>query len=77
MENLRGTFKTIEDLPLMLSLKDVANVLQISEPKAREIVYSEGFPIINRKLTGRRILVPKQGFINWLESQYQYENKEI
>lgn len=67
-----------EDLkgyPAILSIKDIASIFQISEPKAREIVYTDGFPIINRKLTGRRILIPKQEFIRWLKDQYQYENK--
>lgn len=70
-------FTDLQDLPAILSVKDVSKVLQVSEPKAREIVYSEGFPIINRVLTGRRLLIPKQGFINWLEGQYQYEDKEV
>ena len=70
-------FTDLQDLPVFLSIKDVAKVLQISEPKAREIVYSHGFPILNRKLTGRRILIPKQGFINWIQEQYQYEDKEV
>lgn len=69
-------YKSLDDLPAVLSIKDISKVLQISEPKAREIVYSDGFPILNRKLTGRRLLVPKQGFINWLEEQYQFVNKE-
>ncbi len=69
-------YKDLQDLPAILSIKDIAKVLQLSEPKAREIVYSQGFPILNRTLTGRRILIPKQGFINWLEGQYQFEDKE-
>ena len=70
-------YKDLDDLPAVLNVKDISKVLQISVPKAREIVYSKGFPIINRALTGRRLLIPKQGFINWLEEQYQYENKEV
>lgn len=70
-------YKSLDDLPAVLNIKDIAKVLQLSEPKAREIVYSQGFPILNRALTGRRILIPKQGFINWLEEQYQYEDKEV
>lgn len=69
-------YKDLDDLPAVLSIKDIAKVLQMSEPKVREIVYSDGFPILNRKLTGRRLLVPKQGFINWLEEQYQFVDKE-
>lgn len=69
-------YKSLDDLPAVLNIKDIAKVLQLSEPKAREIVYSQGFPILNRALTGRRILIPKQGFINWLEEQYQFEDKE-
>ena len=53
-------YKSLDELPAVLSIKDISKVLQISEPKAREIVYSDGFPILNRKLTGRRLLIPKQ-----------------
>ncbi len=69
-------YKSLDELPAVLSIKDISKVLQVSEPKAREIVYSQGFPILNRALTGRRLLIPKQGFINWLEGQYQFEDKE-
>lgn len=66
----------LKDYPAILSIKDIATILGISEPKAREIVYSKGFPILKRALTGKRILIPKQGFINWIQEQYQYDNKE-
>ena len=70
-------YKDLQDLPAILNIKDISKLLQISEPKAREIVYSDGFPILRRALTGRRLLIPKQGFINWLEEQYQFEDKEV
>ena len=69
-------YTDFQELPVFLSIKDVSKVLQISEPKAREIVYSDGFPIFRRALTGRRILIPKDGFIKWIKNQYQFEDKQ-
>lgn len=73
------TYKTLEDLPLFMSVKDLADVLQLSEPKAREIAYSDGFPIMDRNLTGRRIVIPKMAFLNWAEQNmvFDYRNKEV
>lgn len=75
----KKTYKTLDDLPLFLSVKDLADVLQISEPKAREIAYSDGFPIMDRNLTGRRIVIPKMAFLNWAEQNmvFDYRNKEV
>lgn len=75
----KKTYKTLDDLPLFMSVKDLADVLQISEPKAREIAYSDGFPIMDRNLTGRRIVIPKMAFLNWAEQNmvFDYRNKEV
>ncbi|MCF6461465.1 helix-turn-helix domain-containing protein [Clostridium sp. Cult3] len=75
----KKTYKTLEDLPLFMSVKDLADVLQLSEPKAREIAYSDGFPIMDRNLTGRRIVIPKMAFLNWAEQNmvFDYRNKEV
>ena len=59
-------FKTYDDLPLMLSVQDVASVLGISRAGAYELVKSEGFPAMN---IGSRIIVPKEEFILWIKQK--------
>ena len=60
----RHDYKSYDDLPLMLSVKEVGTILGISRTGAYELVKEKGFPCI--KVRGR-IIVPKQPFIEWLE----------
>ena len=53
------------DLPLMLSVPDVASVLGISRAGAYELVRSDGFPALR---IGSRIVVPKGRFIDWINA---------
>ena len=57
-------YKTYDDLPLMLSVQDVAKALGISRAGAYELVKSDGFPAMN---IGSRIIVPKEEFILWVK----------
>ncbi len=59
-------FKTYDDLPLMLSVQDVAKALGISRAGAYELVKSDGFPAMN---IGSRIIVPKEEFILWVKKK--------
>ena len=57
-------YRSYNDLPLMLSAPEVAEVLGISRAGAYDLVRSAGFP--HMKL-GNRILVPKDKFIKWID----------
>lgn len=57
-------YRSYDDLPLMLSAPEVAEVLGISRAGAYDLVRSAGFP--HMKL-GNRILVPKDKFIKWID----------
>ena len=57
-------FKTYDDLPLMLSVPDLTEVLGISRAGAYELVKSEGFPTLH---IGNRILIPKEELIAWIK----------
>ena len=59
-------YKTYDELPLMLSVPDVADVLGIGRANAYELVRSEGFPALK---IGSRIIVPKDDFILWIRNQ--------
>ena len=52
----KGTFKSYEDLPLMLSVPEKAAALGISRAGAYELARSEGFPALR---IGTRIVIPK------------------
>lgn len=53
----------IQDLPIMLSVPDMAKALHISRAGAYNLVNSEGFPVLK---IGKRLLVPKNLFIQWV-----------
>ena len=63
-------FNNYMDLPLMLSVPEVGEVLGISRAGAYELVRSKGFPKVK---IGNRIVVPKDRFIQWIEDQTEVE----
>ena len=63
-------FKNYMDLPLMLSVPEVGEVLGISRAGAYELVRSKGFPKVK---IGNRIVVPKDRFIQWIDEQTEVE----
>lgn len=58
--------KSFEDLPVMLNISDVANVLGIGLTKAYELSRQKDFPAFN---IGTRRLVPKEKFVVWIGVQ--------
>ena len=56
-------YKSYEEMPLMLSVPEVASVLGISRAGAYELVKSDGFPTLH---IGNRILIPKEELIAWI-----------
>ena len=62
-----GKYKSCDELPLMLSVPEVAAVLGISRAGAYELLRSKGFPSLS---IGSRIIVPKDKFTAWIEAQY-------
>ena len=61
-----STYKSFDDLPLMLSVPEVANVLGISRAGAYELVKSKGFPSLT---IGSRIIVPRDKLIAWVDEK--------
>ena len=58
-----STYKSFEDLPLMLNVQMIANILGITRTKSYELVSSKGFPALKLR---NRIVVPKDQFIDWI-----------
>ena len=62
----KGTFKSYEDLPLMLSVPEMGAALGISRAGAYELARSEGFPALR---IGTRIVIPKDKLQDWVDKQ--------
>ena len=59
-------YKTFDELPLMLSVLEVASVLGISRAGAYELVREKGFPSLT---IGSRILIPRDKLIAWIDAK--------
>jgi len=55
--------KDYSNLPLVLTLAEVKEILGIGMVQTYNLVHREDFP---KKQIGRRIIVPTQAFIKWL-----------
>ena len=56
-------YTSYDELPIMLSVPQLASVLRISRSGAYALVRSEGFPALK---IGSRIVVPKDKLQNWI-----------
>lgn len=62
----KRTYQSLQELPLMLSMMDVASVLGISKAGAYTLAHSRDFPAFR---VGRRIVISQEKFLDWLEKQ--------
>ena len=65
-------YKSFDELPIMLSVNQLANVLGISRTSSYDLVRSKGLPSIT---IGSRIVVPKDELMIWI--QKQLNSKEV
>lgn len=59
-------YTSLDQLPITLSANQVAQVLGISRANAYTLMHSKGFPTIQ---IGKRMVVPKNKLIEWMEEQ--------
>ena len=59
-------YNSYEEMPLMLSVPEVASVLGISRAGAYELVKEKSFPSLT---IGSRILVPRDNLIAWIDER--------
>ncbi len=59
-------YKNFEEMPLMLSVPEVAAALGISRAGAYELVKEKGFPSLT---IGARILTPRDKLIAWIDEK--------
>jgi len=62
----KKSFTSVKELPIMLSISQVAVVLNISRASAYELAHCRNFPAM---LVGSRIVVPKDKLLAWIEAR--------
>jgi excisionase family DNA binding protein len=63
---MKESYKSFDELPMMLSVSQIAKVLGISRTRSYDLVNEKGFPKIK---IGTRIVVPKDEFKLWIQKQ--------
>lgn len=53
-----------DELPLVLNVDDIKEIMGISRVSAYELVHTPGFPLIR---SGRLIKISKEAFFKWME----------
>lgn len=61
-----SVYKSYDELPVMLNVEIVKNVLGISLTSAYELMHEKDFPSMK---VGSRIVVPKDKFREWVEKR--------
>ena len=67
----KSMYKTKEEMPLFLTVMDVANLLGISRASAYELVRQENFPKL--KIVHGRTISPRDRLLEWLDEQTRYD----
>lgn len=74
MKMKENHYKSYDELPLMLSVQEIAIVLGISKTSAYELVRRKDFPVLK---IGSRLVVPKEKFREWVEPSMVEEITEM
>ena len=61
---MKKIYTSFDELPVMLTVPEMAAVLGISRAGAYELAHSKGFPALT---IGSRIVIPKDKLLNWID----------
>ena len=67
----KSIYKNKNELPMFLTVMDVANLLGISRASAYELVKEENFPKL--KIVQGRTIIPRDRLLEWLDEQTRYD----
>ena len=67
----KSIYKMKEEMPLFLTVLDLANLLGISRASAYELVRQENFPKL--KIVQGRTIIPRDRLLEWLDEQTRYD----
>ena len=67
----QSMYKNRDEMPMFLTVMDVANLLGISRASAYELVREDNFPQL--KLVQGRTIIPRDRLLEWLDEQTRYD----
>ena len=71
---MKESYKSFDELPMMISVSQVSKVLGISRTRSYELVNEKGFPKIK---IGTRIVVPKDEFKLWIQNKLRKDKNYV
>ena len=63
---IKTCFTSLDNLPAMMTIPQVAMALNISRTSAYELAHGKDFPAM---LIGSRIIVPKDRLVTWIDQK--------
>ena len=67
----QSIYKSKDEMPMFLTVMDVANLLGISRARAYELVREDHFPKL--KIVQGRTIIPRDRLLEWLDEQTRYD----
>jgi len=67
----QSIYKDKSEMPMFLTVMDVANLLGISRASAYELVREDNFPKL--KIVQGRTIIPRDRLLEWLDEQTRYD----
>ena len=67
----QSLYKSRDEMPLFLTVMDVANLLGITRASAYELSREDDFPKL--KIVQGRTIIPRDRLLDWLDKQVKYE----
>ena len=62
----KSIYKSYDELPLLLYVKQLADLLGVSDSSVYELIQEDGFPSLR---IGKRIVIPKEELREWISAR--------
>ena len=62
----KSIYKSYDELPLLLNVKQLADLLGVSDSIVYELIQEDGFPSLH---IGKRIVIPKEELRVWISAR--------
>ena len=62
----KSIYKSYDELPLLLNVKQLADLLGVSDSSVYELIQEDGFPSLR---IGKRIVIPKEELRVWISAR--------
>jgi len=62
----KSIYTSYDELPLLLNVKQLADLLGVSDSSVYELIQEDGFPSLR---IGKRIVIPKEELREWISDR--------